>query len=105
MNSSQEPERGVGTATSSAVDEATEAVLSPKWQVLVWDDPINLMSYVEYVFMKHFGFDRAKARERMLAVHNEGKAIVATGSKERAEADVQAMHGYGLHATMRPEPR
>ena len=70
------------------------------WNTVVWDDPINLMSYVTYVFMSYFSFDKERAEELMLQVHHEGKAIVRSGSREAMERDVQAMHEYGLWATM-----
>ena len=70
------------------------------WVVIVWDDPINLMEYVVYVFQKLFGFPRAKARKLMLQVHNEGKAVVANGTRERCEVDVARLHAHGLWATM-----
>lgn len=70
------------------------------WNTVVWDDPINLMSYVTYVFMTYFSFPRERAEELMLQVHNDGKAIVSSGSREAMERDVQAMHEYGLWATM-----
>ena len=70
------------------------------WQVVVWDDPVNTMSYVVYVFRKLFGFDAAKATRLMLQVHHEGKAVVASGTREKAELDCLRLHGYGLWATM-----
>lgn len=70
------------------------------WNTVVWDDPINLMSYVTYVFMSYFSFSRDRAEELMLQVHHDGKAIVNSGSREAMERDVQAMHEYGLWATM-----
>ena len=70
------------------------------WVVLVWDDPINLMDYVTYVFQKLFGYSRAKARRLMLQVHNEGKAVVSAGSRESMEVDVSKLHAAGLWATM-----
>lgn len=73
------------------------------YQLLVWDDPVNLMTYVAYVFRSYFGYSEADAEALMLRVHHEGKAIVATGSKERIEADLVAMHGFGLQATLRKE--
>lgn len=69
------------------------------WQVIVWNDPVNLMSYVTYVFRSHFGFSQAKAQELMLQVHHNGKAIVFTGSREKAETHTNALHGWGLWAT------
>jgi ATP-dependent Clp protease adaptor protein ClpS len=79
-------------------DEIT--FLATPWVTLVWDDPVNLMSYVSYVFQKYFGYDKAKAEKLMLEVHTEGKSVVSTGTREEMERDVQAMHEYGLWATM-----
>jgi ATP-dependent Clp protease adaptor protein ClpS len=70
---------------------------------LVWDDPVNLMSYVSYVFQKYFGYDKAKAEKLMLEVHTDGRSVVSTGTREEMERDVQAMHEYGLWATMQKE--
>lgn len=79
-------------------DEIT--FLSKPWVTLVWDDPVNLMSYVSYVFQKYFGYDKAKAEKLMLEVHTDGRSVVSTGTREEMERDVQAMHEYGLWATM-----
>ena len=73
------------------------------WIVIVWNDPINLMSYVTFVFQKLFGYSRAKATQLMLQVHNEGKAVVSTGTREKAEHDVARLHAHGLWATMRQD--
>ena len=70
------------------------------WIVIVWNDPINLMSYVSFVFQKLFGYSKEKANVLMLEVHNEGRAVVSTGNRERAEFDVFRLHGHGLWATM-----
>ena len=70
------------------------------WVTIVWNDPVNLMSYVTYVFRKYFGYPKAKAEKLMLEVHRDGKSVVSTGSREEMERDVQAMHEYGLWATM-----
>jgi len=70
------------------------------WLVIVWNDPINLMSYVTYVFQKLFGFSHDKATRLMLQVHHDGKAVVSSGTRERAEADVFRLHKHGLWATM-----
>lgn len=75
------------------------APLTP-WSTIVWNDPVNLMSYVSYVFRSYFGFSEEKAHRLMLQVHNDGRAIVATGSREEMERHVEAMHGYGLWATL-----
>lgn len=80
------------------VDEVT-AVQSP-WVTIVWNDPINLMSYVTYVFQSYFGYTRPVAEKLMLDVHHKGKAVVSSGSREEMERDVEAMHGYGLWATL-----
>lgn len=71
------------------------------WQTVVWDDPVNLMSYVAYVFQTHFGFSQEHAEELMLQVHHRGKAVVAEGARDAMELHVEAMHGYGLWATVR----
>jgi ATP-dependent Clp protease adaptor protein ClpS len=73
------------------------------WIVIVWNDPINLMSYVTLVLQKLFGYSRAKATQLMLQVHNEGKAVVSSGSREKAELDVSRLHSHGLWATMRQD--
>jgi ATP-dependent Clp protease adaptor protein ClpS len=70
------------------------------WIVIVWNDPINLMSYVVFVFQKLFGYDHAKATKLMLQVHHEGKAVVTSGSKETCEWNVSRLHAHGLWATM-----
>ncbi|MFZ5852352.1 MAG: ATP-dependent Clp protease adapter ClpS [Actinomycetota bacterium] len=70
------------------------------WQTIVWNDPVNLMSYVTYVFQQYFGYPRPKATRLMLDVHHKGKAVVSHGSREEMERDVAAMHGYGLWATL-----
>jgi ATP-dependent Clp protease adaptor protein ClpS len=70
------------------------------WTTIVWNDPINLMSYVTYVFETYFGYPKPKAHKLMLDVHHRGKAVVAEGSREEMERDVSAMHSYGLWATL-----
>lgn len=70
------------------------------WLTVVWNDPINLMTYVTYVFQTYFGYNKEKAESLMLQVHHEGKAVVSSGSREEMERDVAAMHSYGLWATM-----
>jgi ATP-dependent Clp protease adaptor protein ClpS len=79
------------------------AVAAPRWIVIVWNDPINLMSYVTYVFQKLFGYSHPHARRLMLQVHHEGRAVVSAGTKERCEHDVSRLHAHGLWATMQPE--
>lgn len=73
------------------------------WLTVVWNDPVNLMSYVTFVFQEYFGYDRAKAERLMLQVHEEGRSVVSNGSREEMERDVAAMHGYGLWATMQKD--
>jgi ATP-dependent Clp protease adaptor protein ClpS len=73
------------------------------WVVVVWNDPINLMSYVVYVFQKLFGYPRAKATELMLDVHHKGKAAVSHGPREKCESDVSRLHAHGLWATMQKD--
>ena len=74
--------------------------LGDAWVTIVWNDPVNLMSYVSYVFQSYFGYPRAKAEKLMRQVHEQGRAVVSTGNRETMEVDVQAMHGFGLWATM-----
>ena len=73
------------------------------WIVIVWNDPINLMSYVTFVLRKLFGYSEAEATKLMLQVHNEGKAVVSSGTREKAEHDVARLHGHGLWATLRQD--
>ena len=70
------------------------------WITIVWDDPVNLMTYVTYVLMELFGYNKEKAHELMMKVHTEGKAVVSTGSREEMEHDVARLHEYGLWATL-----
>jgi ATP-dependent Clp protease adaptor protein ClpS len=70
------------------------------WIVIVWNDPVNLMTYVTYVFQKLFGYSEAKAQQLMLQVHNEGKAIVSDGTREKAELDAARLQAHGLWATI-----
>src|SRR3954464_179499 len=79
-------------------DEIT--FLAKPWVTIVWNDPVNLMSYVTYVFQTYFGYSKKKAEKLMLEVHQDGKCGVSGGSREEMERDVQAMHEYGLWATM-----
>ena len=82
------------------VEESVETALDGPWVCIVWDDPVNLMSYVGYVFKQYFGFSQEKAEALMLAVHHEGKAVVAAGGRDEMERDATAMHSYGLWATV-----
>lgn len=85
------------------VDQQDETKSDRPWIVIVWNDPINLMSYVTFVFQKLFGYSLEKATELMLDVHHKGRAVVASGSRERAEFDVYRLHEHGLWATMEHE--
>ncbi|MBV9040942.1 MAG: ATP-dependent Clp protease adapter ClpS [Acidimicrobiia bacterium] len=83
-------------------EPTTDEVALPDtpWVVIVWNDPINLMSYVTYVFQKLFGYSREKATKLMLDVHQKGRAVVSNGTREKAELDVFRLHEHGLWATM-----
>ncbi len=70
------------------------------WITIVWNDPVNLMSYVTYVFMTYFHYSREKAERLMMQVHEDGRSVVSAGSREEMERDVTAMHSYGLWATL-----
>jgi len=80
-------------------------VPSTPWVTIVWNDPVNLMSYVAYVFQQYFGYDKKKAERLMMQVHRDGKSVVSSGSREEMERDVQAMHEYGLWATLEKQGR
>jgi ATP-dependent Clp protease adaptor protein ClpS len=103
---------GDNTAMSQVIESPVrveEVELGDVWQedrpwiVIVWNDPINLMSYVTMVFRKLFGYSEAKATKLMLQVHHEGKAVVSGGTREKAEADVSRLHAHGLWATMQQD--
>ena len=86
--------------TEEAVDLTPRHSLDMPWRTVVWNDPVNLMSYVVYVFRSYFGFSKEKATRLMLQVHRDGRAIVATGTREAMEAHAHAMHSFGLTATV-----
>ena len=88
--------------TDTKIDEALKELFNSDrpWVTIVWDDPVNLMTYVTYVLMELFGFSREKAHELMMQVHTQGKAVVSTGSREEMEHDVARLHEYGLWATL-----
>ena len=81
-------------------ETSQDARLDSPWITIVWNDPVNLMSYVTYVFQKVFGYPKAKAHKLMLDVHHKGRAVVTSGPRERAELDVFRLHEHGLWATM-----
>ena len=92
---------------STTIQEKHEGKIKPEfgkeWIVIVWNDPVNLMSYVTFVFQKLFGYSKEKATSLMLDVHHKGKAVVSRGTKEKSELDVFQLHEYGLWATMRQD--
>lgn len=87
------------TTTAEEFGE-TWSIPAKPWVTVVWNDPVNLMSYVTYVFQKYFGYDKRTAEKLMMEVHEDGKSVVSHGTREEMERDVQAMHEYGLWATM-----
>lgn len=91
-------QRTVAPERTERVDETPE--VDRPWLVIVWNDPINLMSYVTWVFQKLFGYSREKATKLMLQVHHEGRSVVASGPREKAEHDCYRLHAHGLWATM-----
>ena len=95
-------EETTAPAGGTAVIErpAGEMTIELPWTTVVWDDPVNLMSYVTHVFVTYFHYARPKAERLMLQVHHEGKAVVSSGTREEMERDVNAMHEYGLWATL-----
>jgi ATP-dependent Clp protease adaptor protein ClpS len=95
-----EQQESVGLLEPDTLDEVD---LDLPWVVLVWNDPINLMSYVTFVLQKLFGYSKEKATELMLQVHHEGKAVVSSGTRAEAERDVFRLHEHGLWATMQQD--
>ena len=89
----------IAPVEQESVSSLEAAEVDVPWITLVWNDPVNLMSYVTYVFETYFGYPRKKAEKLMLDVHNKGKAVVSHGSREEMERDTEAMHGFGLWAT------
>jgi ATP-dependent Clp protease adaptor protein ClpS len=90
------------TAPERTRDPGTGERVEPDrpWLVIVWNDPVNLMSYVTWVFQRVFGYPRPKAHKLMLEVHNLGRSVVSSGPREKAESDCFRLHGYGLWATL-----
>lgn len=95
-------EASPGTSTGTAVAEP-EVEHDRPWVTIVWDDPVNLMNYVTYVFQKVFGYSEPHATKLMLQVHHEGKAVVSAGARESMEADVARLHAAGLWASMQQD--
>lgn len=89
------------TQVDPAVDEV--AAVDRPWLTIVWNDPVNLMSYVTHVFQRLFGYSRDEATKLMLDVHHKGRAVVTSGSRDKVETDVAKLHGAGLWATMQQD--
>lgn len=94
-----------GVSTLTDIDAALHELLDRPWICIVWDDPVNLMTYVVFVFQKLFGFSKERAHELMMQVHNEGRAVVASGSREEMERNVQQLHEHGLWATLQRDDK
>lgn len=90
-------------APEQSLREDEQRATARPWRTIVWNDPVNLMSYVTYVFRTYFGYPQPKAQALMLQVHEQGHAVVAEGGRETMEVHVQAMHAYGLWATLSPQ--
>ncbi len=84
-----------------SVDESSD--VDRPWVTIVWNDPVNLMSWVTFVLMELFGYSKAKATQLMMAVHEEGRAVVSTGTREQMELDVARLHAKGLWATLQQD--
>ncbi|QHK19519.1 ATP-dependent Clp protease adapter ClpS [Pseudarthrobacter psychrotolerans] len=91
-------QEGTRTGTEAFTDSLTAPDIP--WNLVIWNDPVNLMSYVSYVFQSYFGYSESKANKLMMEVHKKGRSIVAHGSKEQVERHAVAMHGFGLWATV-----
>jgi ATP-dependent Clp protease adaptor protein ClpS len=94
---------GVAPVELEDVDLDLAVKTDKPWVTIVWNDPINLMSYVTYVFQTYFSYSKEKANKLMLDVHHKGRATVSSGTREEMERDVTAMHGFGLWATLQHE--
>jgi ATP-dependent Clp protease adaptor protein ClpS len=90
----------VAPAEVERAETEEKAVPDLPWVTIVWNDPVNLMSYVTYVFQTVFGYAKPKAEKLMLDVHHKGKAVVSVGAREAMERDAETLHGYGLWATI-----
>lgn len=94
----------MGSTAPIAVERPSSDVRADlPWVTIVWNDPVNLMSYVTYVFQTVFGYTKEKAEKLMLDVHRKGKAVVSSGTREEMERDVQILHSYGLWATLQSD--
>jgi len=90
------------TLPSPVIDHETESTVEDQrpWQVIVWDDPVNTITYVIYVFRQIFGYSKRKATKLTMQVHNEGRAAVNDGPREKMEVDCYQLHSFGLWATI-----
>lgn len=93
-------EPGTGSLTDPSGSVQLDLETDGPWCTVVWNDPVNLMSYVVFALRQYFGYSRLVAEQLMMQVHEEGRAIVSRGSRERVETDVQGMHSFGLRATL-----
>jgi ATP-dependent Clp protease adaptor protein ClpS len=93
----------IAPAELARTDLEQDLSVDRPWIALVWNDPVNLMSYVTYVFQTYFGYSKEKAEKLMLDVHQKGRAVVSNGPREQVERDTEAMQGYGLWATMQKD--
>ncbi|MFW0787328.1 ATP-dependent Clp protease adapter ClpS [Gordonia sp. CPCC 206044] len=89
-----------GTAVAEPAVADGAAALDRPWVTIVWDDPVNLMRYVTFIFQKIFGYSESQANHLMMQVHTEGKAVVSSGDRDKVESDVRKLHAAGLWATM-----
>jgi ATP-dependent Clp protease adaptor protein ClpS len=93
----------VAPAELDKPDQQDQTLPDVPWVTIVWNDPVNLMSYVTYVFRTYFGYPQEKAERLMLDVHHRGRAVVSNGNREEMERDTEAMHEYGLWATFQKD--
>jgi ATP-dependent Clp protease adaptor protein ClpS len=90
----------VSPAEVQSTETGAETKRDLPWVTIVWNDPVNLMSYVTYVFQTVFGYAKPKAEKLMLDVHHKGRAVVSSGARESMERDAETLHGFGLWATV-----
>lgn len=93
----------IAPVEQQSVSTSEDAKVDVPWITLVWNDPVNLMSYVTFVFQSYFGYPKAKAEKLMMDVHVKGRAVVSTGTREKMETDTEALQGYGLWATFQKD--
>ena len=93
----------IAPVEQQSVSTSEDAQVDVPWIMLVWNDPVNLMSYVTFVFQTYFGYSKTKAEKLMMDVHVKGRAVVSTGAREKMETDTEALQGYGLWATFQKD--